>query len=67
MVKLWRENKDAYIKKYKEHNDNICKYFYNKKNFIKINLGNEEEWQKACRFLGIKYIKLLHLNKNKTI
>lgn len=48
-------DKEAYIQKYCDHNDDIREYFANRPDdFIEINVGRKKDFKRLCSFLKIK-------------
>lgn len=47
------KNQKRFLKRYKEHNEEVRQYFKNRPDdFLEINLGKGEGWNEICTFLG---------------
>ena len=61
------EAKEKYIKVYNNHNDNIKKYFKNKKNKLLImDFEEGDGWEKICDFLECTIPNISFPHKNKS-
>lgn len=60
-------NKESLTQIYEDHIKDVESFFMDKKNFIKINLNNSEDFYKYEKFLGKKFISTSFPHVNKSI
>ena len=58
---------EQYIKRYRAHNEAVLKYFEGRSDFLKLNIFDNEGWEKLCPFLEkpVVYLPFPHNNKNR--
>ena len=47
------DHEEAYLERYRLHNQNVISFFTNNSNFIKISLKEDNKWNKICQHLGV--------------
>jgi len=59
-------NEDIYIKRFKDHNEEVLNHFRNRpQDLLVLDLGKGDGWEKLCPFLGekIRKVSFPHVNK----
>ena len=59
-------NKELMIQQYQLHNNSIRNFFYNKPNFIELDLSNKSSYKELCSFLAKEPLYDYFPHENKT-